>query len=249
MASADQLKERGNALLKAGKLDDAIAMYTGAVVMAPHNHVMYGNRAAALLQRHQFPQALLDAQTCVQLEPTYYKGYSRIMSAYLGMGRLASALDACNAALAVLEEDGSAVDKKYFAGEHEKLVAAVRAAVAASAPDRRAAAATTPSPHSTLSETQCQLGTATHPGDADHSDTASVDGDDASDSGDSDSDGDPVPEASAPPVFIPSMIDGGMMMFPGTGAKSSCGEVRRASGICYSKTETPLPQLFAMALA
>jgi hypothetical protein len=135
-AAATKLKDEGNAQLKAGRAVDASASYSKAIALTPHNPVLYGNRAAARLQSGAFPAALRDAQRCAALQPTYLKAYSRMSSAYVGMGRVLSALDACTAALQVMEEEpeetgAKPIDRQYFAGEAARLRGVAAAATAA----------------------------------------------------------------------------------------------------------------------
>ena len=108
-AAADRLKDQGNALLKQGKAAEATLAYTAAIKAAPYTAVLYGNRAAARLQCHQYCAAL---------------------------GRLGSAMDACASALRLIdEEDGgakkAAADKHYFQMELAKLRAEAASKLAA----------------------------------------------------------------------------------------------------------------------
>ena len=135
-AAADRLKDQGNALLKQGKAAEATLAYTAAIKAAPYTAVLYGNRAAARLQCHQYCAALRDGQKCVALDPSYLKGYSRIAAALSALGRLGSAMDACASALRLIdEEDGgvkkAAADKHYFQMELAKLRAEAASKLAA----------------------------------------------------------------------------------------------------------------------
>lgn len=73
----NQLKEKGNAALTAGKFDEAIQAYTEAIKLDENNHVLYSNRSAAYLKAGRFQDALLDGDKTVKINPTWPKGYSR----------------------------------------------------------------------------------------------------------------------------------------------------------------------------
>jgi hypothetical protein len=131
-------KDRGNALLKSGKAAEAAQAYTDAVALTPYNHVLYGNRAAARLQCGHHVAALRDAQRSASLDPSYLKAYSRISTAYCGMGRILSALDACRAALEIMADAGegggggggaAAADLSYFRHEAARLEGVAQAAL------------------------------------------------------------------------------------------------------------------------
>jgi stress-induced-phosphoprotein 1 len=73
----NQLKERGNAALTAGKFDEAIQAYSDAIKLDESNHVLYSNRSAAYLKAGRFQDALKDGEKTVQINPAWPKGYSR----------------------------------------------------------------------------------------------------------------------------------------------------------------------------
>jgi tetratricopeptide (TPR) repeat protein len=106
-------KEAGNAALKAGKLDEAIANYTEAIDLCPSNHIFLSNRSAAYAKRavegvsnattsqQDFSAAAADAQRCIDLAPQFVKGYGRMAAALEGLGEFADASQACVAGLAL----------------------------------------------------------------------------------------------------------------------------------------------------
>lgn len=73
----NQLKERGNAALTAGKFDEAIQAYSEAINQDESNHVLYSNRSAAYLKAGKFQDALNDAEKTIQINASWAKGYSR----------------------------------------------------------------------------------------------------------------------------------------------------------------------------
>ena len=70
-------------------------MLRKAIKLDPENHIFYSNRAAAYMAMEKFERALRDANECVRLQPTWAKGYSRQAAAFLSMGDLQAARDAC----------------------------------------------------------------------------------------------------------------------------------------------------------
>lgn len=50
---------------------EAIKAYTEAIKRQPDNHVNYSNRAACYIKLMALPEALKDADKCIELEPTF----------------------------------------------------------------------------------------------------------------------------------------------------------------------------------
>jgi stress-induced-phosphoprotein 1 len=75
----------------------------------PSNHVLYSNAAASLLSLKDYEKALEYANTCVELNPAFVKGYTRQGAALLGLEKLDEAEAAYGKAL---ELDGANVAAK-----------------------------------------------------------------------------------------------------------------------------------------
>ena len=69
----NQLKDKGNAALNAGKLQEAIKCYSDAINLDPSNHVLYSNRSAAHCKAGNYSQALEDAEKTVSLKSDWAK--------------------------------------------------------------------------------------------------------------------------------------------------------------------------------
>lgn len=77
MSDINQLKEKGNAALTAGRNEEAIQAYTEAIKLDGSNHVLYSNRSAAYLKAGKLEESLKDAEKTIELNPSWAKGYSR----------------------------------------------------------------------------------------------------------------------------------------------------------------------------
>lgn len=88
------MKEKGNAALQEGNLNEAIKHYTDAIALDGNNHVLYSNRSAAYAKAEKYNLALEDAEKTVNLKPDWGKGYSRKGSALAYLGRYAESIQA-----------------------------------------------------------------------------------------------------------------------------------------------------------
>lgn len=70
-------KNKGNEVFKQGKYADAIPFYTNAIKRNPQDHVPYSNRAACYTKLMEFGLAMEDCNKCIELNPTFIKGYLR----------------------------------------------------------------------------------------------------------------------------------------------------------------------------
>jgi tetratricopeptide (TPR) repeat protein len=68
-----------------------VTLYTSALELCP-NAILYANRAAAHLALENYGSALADAQSSVQLDAQYIKGYYRRAAARFLLGKPADAL-------------------------------------------------------------------------------------------------------------------------------------------------------------
>ena len=98
------LRERANAAFRSGRYQDAVDEYSRLLDMPQdvppgmptltERHVILSNRSAALAKLGEYAAAERDALECVQLEPSWVKGYARLARAKLsrldGAGALAA---------------------------------------------------------------------------------------------------------------------------------------------------------------
>uniref|UniRef100_A0A0E0GAD8 STI1 domain-containing protein n=1 Tax=Oryza nivara TaxID=4536 RepID=A0A0E0GAD8_ORYNI len=74
---ADEEREKGNQLFKEQKYPDAVKHYTEAIRRNPKDPKVYSNRAACYTKLGAMPEGLKDAEKCIELDPTFSKGYTR----------------------------------------------------------------------------------------------------------------------------------------------------------------------------
>ena len=106
---AEKAREEGNELFKAGKYPAAIEKYTDAMKRNPKSATPYSNRAACYQKLMEWQLALKDAETCVTMDPTYLKGWSRKAGIHLFLKEFHKSMDCYNK---VLELDPNNADAK-----------------------------------------------------------------------------------------------------------------------------------------
>ncbi|OVA02999.1 Tetratricopeptide TPR-1 [Macleaya cordata] len=74
---ADEEREKGNEFFKQQKYPDAVRHYTEALRRNPKDPKVYSNRAACYTKLGALPEGLKDAEKCIELDPTFPKGYTR----------------------------------------------------------------------------------------------------------------------------------------------------------------------------
>ncbi|CAM8882816.1 unnamed protein product [Rhodiola kirilowii] len=74
---ADEEREKGNESFKQQKYPEAIKHYTESLRRNPKEPKTYSNRAACYTKLGAMPEALKDAEKCIELDPTFSKGYTR----------------------------------------------------------------------------------------------------------------------------------------------------------------------------
>lgn len=87
MASAEDLKQRGNEAFTSGCYEEAEQLYSQALQLDASSHVLFSNRSAARLKLNRLADALADAEACTHLQPAFPKGYSRKAAALELQGR------------------------------------------------------------------------------------------------------------------------------------------------------------------
>ena len=105
--AAEAAKAEGNKALQAKNYGEAVKKYTEAIAFDATQHTYFSNRAAAYMQLKDYERALQDAESCIKLNPTWAKGYSRKGAALHAMRKYDQADAAYHEGLAVAPGDAS----------------------------------------------------------------------------------------------------------------------------------------------
>ena len=117
--TAEQFKEMGNQLFQCKNPVAALDAYTQAITMDPSNHIYYSNRSMCNAALRDYVGALADATKCVEINPTFMKGFFRQASAQLQLGLLDAAEEAISRGVAL---EGLAPDKSEFSRLTRSLI-------------------------------------------------------------------------------------------------------------------------------
>ncbi|PNT54068.1 hypothetical protein POPTR_001G119500v4 [Populus trichocarpa] len=74
---AEEEREKGNEYFKQQKYPEAVKHYTESLRRNPKDPKAYSNRAACYTKLGALPEGLKDAEKCIELDPTFSKGYTR----------------------------------------------------------------------------------------------------------------------------------------------------------------------------
>ncbi|KAK1272401.1 Heat shock protein STI [Acorus gramineus] len=74
---ADEEREKGNEYFKQQKYPEAVKHYTESLRRNPQDPKVYSNRAACYTKLGALPEGLKDAEKCIELDPSFSKGYTR----------------------------------------------------------------------------------------------------------------------------------------------------------------------------
>jgi len=104
--TADSFKAKGNEEFKAARYEGAIEGYSQSLALDGTQHLCFSNRSAAYLKLGgKAEEARQDAERCVELMPSFPKGYSRLAAALQELSRWDEAADACRRGLEAVPGD------------------------------------------------------------------------------------------------------------------------------------------------
>lgn len=92
--SAANLMDAGRAAFGQQNWTAAAELFGRVLELEPTNHLAASNRSGALAMLDKFDEALAAAKTCVGIQPTFAKGYSRVGAALQGLKRYEEAIAA-----------------------------------------------------------------------------------------------------------------------------------------------------------
>ena len=107
----DAYKATGDDAFRCGNFTEAISFYSHALELDPTHFVLLSNRSAAYLKAGHKSKSLQDAMACVEANPKFAKGYSRLAAAQQSLGRWQVAKETYEKLLA-LDPANTAVAKK-----------------------------------------------------------------------------------------------------------------------------------------
>lgn len=96
---AEKAKEEGNDFFRKGQFADALRCYSEAIKRNPSEPKVYSNRAACYTKLAAFDLGLKDCETCLELDPTFVKGWIRKGKILQGMQQYSRASTAYQKAL------------------------------------------------------------------------------------------------------------------------------------------------------
>ncbi|KAM0880910.1 hypothetical protein ACQ4PT_033269 [Festuca glaucescens] len=90
--AADHHRHKGNEFFQKKKYQEAADHYTEAIKKNPNDHRVFSNRAQSHIYLRNLSEGLEDAEKCIELDPTFLKGYLRKANAQFLMDNYESAL-------------------------------------------------------------------------------------------------------------------------------------------------------------
>jgi len=107
---AEEEKQKGNQLFKAGDFGNAVKSYTEAIKRNPTDPKIYSNRAACFTKLMSFDLAIKDCDRCIELEPNFIKAYLRKAKAHQAMSQTSKAMAAYEKALEIDSNCSEAIE-------------------------------------------------------------------------------------------------------------------------------------------
>ncbi|XP_054798664.1 TPR repeat-containing thioredoxin TTL1-like [Prosopis cineraria] len=89
------LKAEGNEAYKQGKFEEALSLYDRAILLDSSKPTYHCNKSAALMGLGRLPEAMVECEEAIRLEPSYTRAHHRLAAIYLRLGEAEKAMH-CN---------------------------------------------------------------------------------------------------------------------------------------------------------
>eukprot|EP00884_Botryococcus_braunii_P009460 jgi/Botrbrau1/18515/Bobra.0072s0090.1 len=128
LSPAEALKGEGNDAFKKGDYQQAVKLYSKALDLDPHYHVVRSNRAMALLKMERYEDAELDCDHVLIKEPNNVKALLRRAAAREALSRIGEAAEDFRSALEQQPNNAEAKAgvQRCQAAEHDAITDSLR---------------------------------------------------------------------------------------------------------------------------
>lgn len=109
---AEEAKTKGNTAFQQKRYQQAIDHYTTAISISGDQTAYFSNRCAAYQVLQMYHEALVDAETCTKLDPKWVKGWFRLGSCLMLLGKEPDALNAFAEGLKLEPSNADIISKK-----------------------------------------------------------------------------------------------------------------------------------------
>lgn len=99
IAAAAKKKDEGGALFRKQEFAAAAERYGSAIELTPNDHTLWGNRSLCHIKRSAWVSAAHDAAKATELEPSFVKGWARLVRARMELGQDDAAREALRTGL------------------------------------------------------------------------------------------------------------------------------------------------------
>lgn len=121
-AKAEEERNKGNELYKAGDFPGSVAAYTESIKRNPSDARGYTNRASAYVKLAAMPEALKDCEEAIKVDPKNVKAFIRKSTALTAMKEHAKAMEAIQQAQDLDEETSDRKNAREISQQMEKVM-------------------------------------------------------------------------------------------------------------------------------
>ncbi len=121
-AKADEERNRGNELYKAGKFADSVGAYSESIKRNPDDPRGYTNRASAYIKLAALPEALKDCDEAIKVDPKNIKAFIRKSTVLTGMKEHSKAMEAIQTAQDLDSETSEKKNSREIQQQMDKVM-------------------------------------------------------------------------------------------------------------------------------